>query len=333
MAEINCGVAVYDRADCIICGASGEVRWSGMRDLLYDAPGVWSLKRCTGADCATHWLDPFPRDGEEAKFYSAYFTHGGGGPAEAAQETPLVSLAERAKAFCRDILRRVHWRPEIFSPSLYYIGHRPPGSLLDVGCGDGTLLLSARALGWSVRGVEFDPAAVRASRERGLDVTHGGLLDASFASASFDAVTLVHVIEHLQNPLEVMTEARRLLRPNGVLVMITPNVESFGHCTFGRHWRGLETPRHLFLYGPKQLRLLGERAGFGKSVCFSATSGVEGLRFFARESIRIRNADRAGGNSAAATADIDIESWVKRAQRRWLLGRGDGEIAVFIGSP
>ena len=141
----------------------------------------------------------------------------------------------------------------------------PPGRMLDVGCGSGALLQRMRIAGWEVEGVDFDEKAIdRAWREYGVAVRHGDLRAACYPDGSFDAVTMNHVIEHVHDPIALLAESRRILRPGGRLVVVTPNIASWGHARFGRNWRGLEPPRHLHLFSQKTLAETARRAGFAR---------------------------------------------------------------------
>jgi O-antigen chain-terminating methyltransferase len=101
----------------------------------------------------------------------------------------------------------------------------PP--VLDLGCGRGELLLMLREAGVEARGVESDPALVQTARRRGLDVLEGGVLEAlrTLPDASHGAITAIHLLEHLETAtlLGVLAEARRILRPGGVLIAECPN--------------------------------------------------------------------------------------------------------------
>lgn len=134
--------------------------------------------------------------------------------------------------------------------------HLPPGAgrVLDIGCGDGAFLEWARAAGWEGIGVDPDPGAVASARSRGLDVRLGDARVLVDERASFDAVTLSHVLEHVHDPEALLKQIRELLKPGGLLWLDTPNVASTGHRLFGRSWRGLEPPRHLVLFTPSSLR-------------------------------------------------------------------------------
>ena len=110
-----------------------------------------------------------------------------------------------------------------------YLETITPGRLLDVGCGNGQRLSQLQTLGWDVEGQEIDPKAVmNAQRNYGIKIHLGNLHDIAFSSSTFDAIIMGHVIEHLIDPLAILTECHRILKPGGILVITTPNVESFG---------------------------------------------------------------------------------------------------------
>lgn len=100
----------------------------------------------------------------------------------------------------------------------------PPGRLLDVGAGVGELLMVARAAGWEAVGVDVDPAVVAHARERGLDVRLGELKPLALPAGSFDLATLWNVIDFVPDPVSLLAECRRVLRPGGRIFVRTPNV-------------------------------------------------------------------------------------------------------------
>jgi 2-polyprenyl-3-methyl-5-hydroxy-6-metoxy-1,4-benzoquinol methylase len=135
------------------------------------------------------------------------------------------------------------------------------GRLLDVGCGNGEFIEQMRSCGWSVAGVDLDPSAVSYCRSRGLDV-HGGTIADLPEAAQYDVIALTHVIEHVSDPIEMLRECAKRLRPaTGRVVITTPNLESLGHRWFGKYWRGLEVPRHFVVFSPSGLRQCVGRAG------------------------------------------------------------------------
>src|SRR4029077_7623960 len=137
---------------------------------------------------------------------------------------------------------------------------RPGQRVLDVGCGNGDLLARLQARGWDAVGIDLDEKAVREAKSRGLDARVGQLADQHFPDASFDAITVSHVIEHTAEPGLVLKECARILRPGGRLVVLTPNPRSWGHARFGEAWVCLDPPRHLVLLNRDNLRSLADRA-------------------------------------------------------------------------
>jgi SAM-dependent methyltransferase len=103
--------------------------------------------------------------------------------------------------------------------------HCPKGSLLDVGCATGTFLELAQKNGWGVGGTEVSPYAASVARNLlKADIFCGHLTDAAYDEGFYDVVTFWHVLEHLPDPMRYLQEARRILKPDGLLVVAVPNV-------------------------------------------------------------------------------------------------------------
>lgn len=132
--------------------------------------------------------------------------------------------------------------------------YRAGGKLLDVGCGGGVFLERMRDFGWDVMGLELAAdVAQRVERRTGIPIQVGTLPHAKLGPASFDAVTMWHVLEHVPDPRGLLKEAAKLLRPRGLLVIEVPNIESATFAEFGPHWYGLELPRHFQHFSPSTL--------------------------------------------------------------------------------
>lgn len=104
---------------------------------------------------------------------------------------------------------------------------RPPGRLLDIGCGHGYFLLIAKECGWQVAGVEIsETGSEYARRALRLEVLTGELAAGSFPEESFDVVTMNSVLEHVLNPMDLLRRIARVLKPGGWLFFNVPNTES-----------------------------------------------------------------------------------------------------------
>ena len=131
------------------------------------------------------------------------------------------------------------------------------GRLLDVGPNVGTCLALARERGWEVAGVEINADAARHCREtRALDVRDGTLDEGPFPPASFAAVLMADVIEHLPDPRRALVQVRELLEPGGLVAISTPDVSGWA-----ARLLQVKPVEHLYYFEPATLRALLGRAG------------------------------------------------------------------------
>lgn len=147
--------------------------------------------------------------------------------------------------------------------------------LLDVGCSSGAFLNTAVKLGFRAEGVEPAPKAAATAQAAGLKVHQGLLQEAGYADGQFDAITLFEVIEHLQQPLELLHECQRILRPGGILLIGTGNAASWSMAAMGARWEYLDIAKHgghVSFFNPGSIASLAQRGGF--SVAAAHTRGV-----------------------------------------------------------
>ena len=280
--QVELGQHIGSRAcpQCYLCSIPGESLYHDLTDRLFGAPGEWNLKRCPNAECGLIWLDPMPLPTDIHKAYKKYFTH-----------QPLITSSSRTNMLRRTWMRLesayLAYRfkcgkcfgrrfesllalPIILSRidcdaldiPMQYLANRATGRMLDVGCGNASVVKLAQDLGWNAEGVDVDPQAIEDARCKGLVVHLGELDHINYHQQSFDLVLMNNVIEHVDNPLQIITEVKRILRPGGRLVVTTPNTASWGHRRFASDWVHLDPPRHLRLFNATNLRRLIERVGF-----------------------------------------------------------------------
>ena len=297
-------IITEDVVACLFCRVPGRRLYTGLYDRLFDAPGRWNLLTCPR--CGFVWLSPRPVPSEISKVYQTYFTHY---EVNFHWWTPLIEKARRALyaasvpgysqladgIIWKALGRVLSWSPWLkdhaaLGTMLCTDGRK--GKILDVGCGDGSFLRRMRDAGWDVTGVEPDPAAVARARERyGIPAILGSLDEAELPEASFDAITLSHVIEHVHDPVALLARCRHLLRPTGKVVVVTPNVESLGHQEFGASWVALDPPRHLYLFSPKTLEACFEMAGLRVQL-LRTSARIARWNWQASETIRLHSVFR-----------------------------------------
>jgi len=132
-------------------------------------------------------------------------------------------------------------------------GGRMPGRFLDVGCGGGFLVETARDLGWQAEGTEMSHAACEFGRGRGLTIHEGTLAGARLPAASFDAIALMEVVEHVSSPVALLAECAALLRPGGALYLTTPNWNSVSRRVLGARWSAVSRD-HVVYFTPRLMR-------------------------------------------------------------------------------
>lgn len=136
------------------------------------------------------------------------------------------------------------------------------GRLLEIGCATGEFLELAERSGFDVLGLDASGRYALHAAGRGLNVKHARLEDLDLEDSRFDVIAIFHLIEHVEDPGEFMARTLRLLRPTGLLFVITPNVDSATNRPFGSLHPNFRQPDHLFFYSGKTLGDLLSRAGY-----------------------------------------------------------------------
>jgi SAM-dependent methyltransferase len=196
-------------------------------DLPADANRSGGRVRCERCGAAT--TDPWPSERTLEQAYAGWYRPQGGrfaGPGDAILKRSRGALAHRLDEVA------------------------PPGEVLDVGAGDGTLLDALRRQGRTATGLEL--VATRPD-------IHATDISDMPSDKSFAAIVFWHSLEHLPRPSDALAKAAELLAPGGVLVIAVPNSDSLQAKAFGDRWLALDLPRHLVHLPAKALlRRLGE---------------------------------------------------------------------------
>lgn len=136
------------------------------------------------------------------------------------------------------------------------------GTLLDVGSGTGVFAAEMKRNGWMVTGLEPDYAARQiAEKNNGIELKD---INEFFhlQPGTFDVITLWHVLEHVHELQEYMVQLKKLLKPQGKLVIAVPNYTSADATVYGQFWAAYDAPRHLYHFSPSSVKMLAEKHGF-----------------------------------------------------------------------
>ncbi|WP_130734843.1 bifunctional 2-polyprenyl-6-hydroxyphenol methylase/3-demethylubiquinol 3-O-methyltransferase UbiG [Flavobacterium sp. J27] len=130
------------------------------------------------------------------------------------------------------------------------------GTLLDIGAGTGDFLVQANKEGWQTLGLEPNQKAKQIAIAKEVHFTD--TLE-ELASHSFDVITMWHVLEHVPNLNEQIEELKRLLKPDGILIVAVPNFKSYDAQYYKQFWAAYDVPRHLWHFSKKAIQFLFQK--------------------------------------------------------------------------
>ncbi|MFN8251759.1 MAG: class I SAM-dependent methyltransferase [Ferruginibacter sp.] len=130
------------------------------------------------------------------------------------------------------------------------------GAILDIGCGTGAFLHTMKTAGWKTTGLEPDETArEKATALYGLQPMEPGELF-KMPSASFNAITMWHVLEHVHQLHDYIKQLSQLLAPGGKIFIAVPNYTSKDAGIYNEYWAAYDVPRHLYHFSPASMRQL-----------------------------------------------------------------------------
>jgi 2-polyprenyl-3-methyl-5-hydroxy-6-metoxy-1,4-benzoquinol methylase len=130
------------------------------------------------------------------------------------------------------------------------------GLILDIGAGTGDFLTVAKNDGWKTIGVEPSEKAKAIAKNKGVSFVEK---TSELESHSFDVISMWHVLEHVPNLEEQITELKRLLKPTGTLIVAVPNFKSFDAKHYGKFWAAYDVPIHFWHFSKTSIQKLFEK--------------------------------------------------------------------------
>lgn len=199
------------------------------------------------ASCQLVQLEKLPSPAELARLYAdGYFE---GSESGAGYEGYAGQEREYLATFAADVRRIAEFVPT--------------GSILDVGCGYGYFVRSALAGGFDAYGVDLSTDGIREADKHAPGRVFRGTVDTveELAGRRFDVLFASHLIEHLTEPRGFLSELVDRLSDRGIVVLVTPNIESLLARVSGSRWVSFKIPEHVAYYTPKTLGQLARAAG------------------------------------------------------------------------
>ena len=167
----------------------------------------------------------------------------------ASHETQANSFKSKIYAWVkrRNIKSKLNWIHQ----------YATKGQILDYGAGNGDFALAAQQEGWRVCVYESSPSATETLKHRQLSTASMPLKE-----NQFDVITLWHVFEHINKPVEALASFYKSLKPGGILVLAVPNCASWDAKHYKSFWAAYDVPRHRWHYNKQAISLLVRKAGF-----------------------------------------------------------------------
>ncbi|MFC1944497.1 class I SAM-dependent methyltransferase [Chloroflexota bacterium] len=210
--------------------------------------GVWDIYEC--GLCTVQYIHPIPTAQDLEKHYEWLY-------AEKDEVSQLLVNPQWKSKYWRRQYRIIKG----------LIGHNG-GQILDMGCSGGHFLDNVE-VGWEKYGIELSQNARDVAASKGIS-TFANLEQANLADNSFDVVTMFAFIEHIPNPKDVCVELHRILKPGGLLVVMTANAKSLKARMAGKNWDLYHPPEHLCFFSGRSLDYLMKSIGFKKVKAFHA---------------------------------------------------------------
>lgn len=256
-------MARFEKVECLFCGPQAEKEpLFSAQDLLNGKPGTFYIVRCT--DCGLVFQDPRPVAEDIGEYYTSDASFYQSRPESRKKPSAFDWIKEAtlsnhlnypgSKSVALKALTYPLYRLKVADQTIPRF--KENGKLLEIGCGSGARLLRHQERGWNVTGIELqDDVAKALSQATGLRVLSGNI-ETMELSEQFDAIVMDMVLEHLYNPVAVLKQIRKWLRPGGELVLTIPYFEGAEFKIFGKYAYGLQLPYHLYFFNREHLRKL-----------------------------------------------------------------------------
>lgn len=229
---------------CAICGSRKIEFAFRNKDRLYGIDRkVFEWSKCS--NCGVLFLNPTPSPEELSRYYPDNYISKKN---QSDKRNRMISWLYDLFYVKKNIPLKI-----LFFPLKNLLRTMPKkGKFLDVGCGNGRFLILAKKNGIDVHGV--DPFIEGDIPE--LNVLNKNLVEAKYPDKFFDTISLNNVLEHTQDPLDMLKECKRILKDDGEILVNVPNSSSLNRFIFGSKWVSLDTPRHTFIFADKTMKTI-----------------------------------------------------------------------------
>lgn len=204
---------------------------------IIKTPG-WSIISC--CNCGNAWTLPFPIKiyYEKKDFHS---------------KDKTININDLPKQWKKSIYAQI----KLLSRYL-----KPNANILEIGCGQGIFLNELKKLGFNVVGIEPSKTAVKKARENGLNVINDYFPNKEISHKKFDAVIMIHVLEHINNTDMILREIQKIITPGGFLMLVQTNWKGLMPRIYKSNWYAWVPRDHYWHFTPKGLKIYCKKFNF-----------------------------------------------------------------------
>lgn len=229
--------------NCDLCGNNTFTNYLESKDYFLTNEG-FTIVKCD--KCGLLFVNPRPSPAEISRYY---------------QSENYISHSTKQAGFLNKIYAYIRKKNHVKKYKLIQ-SYRNSGSLVDIGCATGEFLDFFQKKGWEVTGVEPDEDARNFARNTySLNVVDEKNIP-ELTGKKFDVVTMWHVLEHVHDLNERLSQLNRILKNDGIAVIAVPNPNCYDASFYKTFWAGYDVPRHLYHFTQKPITELFEKNGF-----------------------------------------------------------------------
>lgn len=244
---------------CPVCGCNHFTTIGTLTDTLHNLEGTFNLASC--GRCGVEFLATRPTPSTISYYYpKQYYTH--------RSISEEKSPKQKVKQMAYDYFYKVNTslgHKIVYSALSKYINMfphrgRPSPTMLDFGCGNGTLIETFSRYGFIVDGYEVDEEAAQIAQHYARNIYTGDIFEKEFPE-KYDVIILNQVLEHLHDPVTVVRHLVSLLHDDGYLIISVPNASCIDFKILRDCWYACQAPTHLMHYNYDALRSLALLCG------------------------------------------------------------------------
>ncbi len=227
---------------CPICNSSQTKAFLECKDNTVSRE-TFKIVECVS--CGFKFTNPRPEENKLGDYYKSddYVSHSNtnkGFINSAYQMVRKYTLLKKLQLICR----------------FYKIG-----KILDIGCGTGEFLKTFKDAKWETLGIEPSSSVRKVAIENyALDVREESEIK-NLETACFDVITMWHVLEHVPRLNERIEDLKRLIKPNGIIIIAVPNCTSMDAKIYIENWAAYDVPRHLYHFSPADIEAIFKNHG------------------------------------------------------------------------